>query len=310
MNQKNAMATTKDRVNEVRGLLEKMKGQLVAALPKHVSPDRLVRIVLTSIQRTPKLLECTRESLLGSILQSAQLGLEPDGVLGEAYLIPYWNGRKRAMECQFQSGYKGLIKLARQSGQISTIAARVVKAGDAFAYSYGLDEKLEHVPRAEAEQQVTHVYAVAKLKDGGYQFEVMTTGEIESVHQRTQGYQRAADKGAAEVGPWVTDWEAMAKKTVLRRLCKLLPSSVEMARAVALDGLAEAGVPQEIDFTIDGQADDDPGDEEPQGEPDSLDALVDAEQGELPVQTQAAPPQAKQQPVRVVAQPAQRTVRR
>jgi recombination protein RecT len=235
----NQLVKPSERLRSIRELLDKSKPQLQMALPKHLTVDRLMRVAITSIQRTPKLLECDQISLLGAVMQAAQLGLEPDGVLGHAYLIPFWNGRRGVFEVQFLPGYKGLIDLARRSGQVDTVEARVVRSGDIFQYEFGLIPKLVHKPKfGSSAGEAIAVYAVAGLKSGARQFDVMSIEEVNAIRERS----RAKDNG-----PWVTDYEEMAKKTVLRRLCKLLPASVELQRAVALDELAERGVPQELD---------------------------------------------------------------
>lgn len=228
-------------INTFRGVLERMKPQIQLALPKHVSPDRMLRIVLTTVRRTPKLLECTRVSLLGCIVQCAQLGLEPDGLLGHAYLLPFFNNRQNRMECQLIVGYKGLLKLARQSGEIASISARVVHERDDFEFEYGLEEKLRHVPSMEPDPgKPVYAYAIFRLKDGSHHFDVMSAREIESIRKRSK---------AANNGPWVTDPEEMWKKTVLRRASKMSPASIEdrMARAIVLDEKADAGLSQNID---------------------------------------------------------------
>jgi recombination protein RecT len=236
---KNEIVPLAKKIDNVRALLEKSKSQIALALPRHLSADRMLRIAMTSIRRTPKLASCSQQSLLGAIMQAAQLGLEPDGVLGHAYLVPFKD------EVQLIIGYKGLIDLARRSGQISTIFARVVHAADQFEFSYGLDETLQHIPTRDADPgELVTVYAVARLKDGGQQFEVMTKREIDQIRAQSR---------AADDGPWVTHYEEMAKKTVLRRLCKMLPASVELARAVALDERADLGLPQQLEDIVDGE---------------------------------------------------------
>jgi recombination protein RecT len=248
---------TNAKADNLIALLTKMKPQLQTALPRHLSADRMLRIATTSIRRTPKLLACNQQSLLGAIMQSAQLGLECDGVLGHAYLVPFKE------EVQLIVGYKGLIDLARRSGQLSTIYARVVYAKDQFEYAYGLSERLEHIPSGEEEPgDIVAVYAVARLKDGGTQFEVMTAGEVGKIRARSM---------AKDSGPWVTDPAEMHKKTVLRRLCKMLPASVELARAVALDEHADLGMSQQLEDVIDVA-------ETPSGKP-TLDTIVAMEGG-------------------------------
>jgi recombination protein RecT len=232
-------------VKDFRTTIEALKGQLANALPKHIKADRLIRIILTTVNKTPDLLACTQTSLLGAILQCAQLGLEPDGVLGQAYLIPFRN--RGQLECQLVPGYKGLIKLAYQSGEVGAIRARVVRQRDDFHYSYGLNEVLIHTPhRGPDPGPMVAVYAVAKIRGVDEpQFVVLERWEVEEIRDR---YSKGADR---ETSPWRTNFEEMAKKTSLRRLCKMLPASVEkdnLARAVALDEQAENGLPQDFSY--------------------------------------------------------------
>ena len=234
------MSTTlpslKDKITTVRDLILGNRAQIELALPKFMSIDRLVRTALTCFSTTPGLLDCTPRSLLGAVIQCAQLGLEP-GIIGMAYLIPFRNNRQNTVEVQFIPGYRGLLALARRSGEISTIQAHCVQAEDHFKYRYGIDPQLDHVPAEKADRgAMTHVYAVARLKDGGVQYEVMTKAEVDAHRDR---YSKAAKSG-----PWQTEYPEMAKKTVLRRLCKLLPASVELQTAVALDERAELQLPQ------------------------------------------------------------------
>lgn len=225
------------KVNSIRELLEKAKGQIKLALPKHLSPERLLRIAMTSVQKTPELLDCDRTSLLGAVIQAAQLGLEPDGVLGHGYLIPFKG------KVQFIPGYRGMIDLSRRSGQLSTIYAEVVHANDTFAYEMGLHPTLTHKPSEDENPgEMTHVYAVAKLKDGGEQFCVLSKRQVMAIKAKSA----AANSSRS---PWNTgenDFEEMCKKTAIRRLWKMLPVSVEMATAVDLHDKADMGVPQNL----------------------------------------------------------------
>lgn len=218
-------------LNNVKALITQSKDAIASRLPKHLTADRIMKVALTSINKTPKLLECTRESLMLSIMQAAELGLEPGGALGEGYLVPYGN------QCQFIPGYRGLIALARRSGQIISLEAHVVHEKDEFSCALGLDPSLEHKPAWEEADpgQLRFVYAVAKLKDGGTQFEVMSRTQVERIRERSK---------AGKSGPWVTDYEEMARKTVVRRLFKYLPVSVEMANALEIQAASESG-----DFT-------------------------------------------------------------
>lgn len=205
----------------IRDLIEQAKPKLAQVLPKHLSVDRLVRVTIACIVKTPALQKCTQASLLNSIMTAAQLGVEPTGVLGSAYLVPY------GTECTLIVGYRGLIDLARRSGQIESIEAHVVHANDRFRCHYGLDPKLEHEPAWEGEPgAVKAAYAVAKLKDGGRQIEVMTKAQIDAIRSRSK---------AGKSGPWQDHYEEMARKTVVRRICKYLPLTPELSDALALD---------------------------------------------------------------------------
>ncbi len=244
----------------VFSMLQAYKEQIQAALPRHMSVDRMVRIAMTEIRRTPQLMKCDPVSLFGAVIQAAQLGLEP-GINGQAWLIPFWNSKRKAYEVQFIPGYKGLMDLARRSGRVKKIVARVVREGDEFDYRLGTDEYIKHVPRSGPDAPLYAAYAVATLDDGTQQFEVMLRPEVDAIRKRSK---------AGENGPWVTDYEEMAKKTVVRRLCKYLPASVELATAVSLDEMAEAGVSQGNPAVIDvvpEQVDDGESAEEPESDP-------------------------------------------
>lgn len=254
----------------VAAMIEKMKPQMALALPKHVTAERMARIVLTEIRRVPKLAECGRDSLLGAVMTCSQLGLEPGNSLGHAYLLPFErrskvNGQWQTVgiDCQLIIGYRGMIDLARRSGQIVSLTARTVMENDKFSYRYGLDETIEHIPSDGERGAMTHVYSVAKLKDGGVQFEVMSRADVERV--------RAGSK-AKDNGPWVTHFEEMARKTAIRRLFKYLPVSIEMQRAITLDEQADAGLRQDhnvIDMEPDyGHAEEPPSQEQLTGEVD------------------------------------------
>ena len=240
-----------ERPTTIHGFLETYKGEIARALPKHMTADRMARIALTEFRKTPALMKCDPATLFGSVIQCAQLGLEPGGALGHAYLIPFENRKKGTTDVQFIIGYRGMIDLARRSGQIVSLTARVVNSNDKFVYHYGLDETIEHIPAEGDRGDMTHVYAVAKLKDGGVQFEVMSRHDIEAVRNESQGYKTAMRYDRKD-SPWIAHFEEMAKKTVIRRLFKYLPVSIELQRAVALDEQGEAGVAQGNAAVIDG----------------------------------------------------------
>lgn len=209
-------------------MIEQMKPQLARALPKHMDPDRLARIALTVLRQTPQLGRCTPQSFLGALMTSAQLGLEP-GPLGESYLVPYGD------TVTFIPGYRGLVKLAWQSGQMKSIAAHTVHEHDEFDYAYGLEPVLKHKPALTNRGAVIAVYAAAVLKDGGSAFIVMSREDVEAIRTRSR---------AGRNGPWVTDWDAMARKTAVRQLIRWLPLSTELhnlATAAAMDETVRTG---------------------------------------------------------------------
>lgn len=231
-------------------LFEQMKPAIAQAIPQHMTPERLLRIATTCIRTNPKLKVCTPESLLGAVMQCAQLGLEPS-ILGHAYLVPYRNKKKDERgreigyvdEAQFQIGYKGLIELARRTGQISSIMAQAVHEKDEFEYEYGINEKLKHVPADGDRGPVVKYYAYAKFKDGGYSFLVMSRKDIEQHRDRFSK--------AKSYGPWVDHFDEMAKKTVLKALMKYMPISVEFAKAIAQDETTKREVAPDMSEVID-----------------------------------------------------------
>lgn len=205
-------------------------GKIEAVMPKHLSSERLYQITVSAINKDPKLAECDVPTLLSCVMKCSALGLEPSAVdgLGRAYILPFYNSKARKMEATFILGYKGMIDLARRSGEIASIASRAVYEGDEFDYEFGLDEHCRHIPHAidRTPDKLTHVYMVAKFKDGGYYMDVMTKAEVDAIRKRSK---------AGQSGPWVTDYEAMAKKTVVRRAFPYLPVSIEAQGAASAD---------------------------------------------------------------------------
>ncbi|HRD20423.1 MAG TPA: recombination protein RecT [Fervidobacterium sp.] len=206
-------------------LLRKQEKEIRRALPQQVDAERFIRVVVTEVKRNPELLKASQYSFLAAIMLSAQFGLEP-GPLGQCFFIPYDNKKTGQLEVQFQLGYKGYLELVRRSGHVSMIDAHVVYKNDKFEYQYGLEPKLTHVPALKDRGEPIAAYAVARMKDGSFSFYVMSVEEIESIRQRSK---------RPNNGPWVTDWDAMARKTVLKQLCKYLPLSIEVQRAIATD---------------------------------------------------------------------------
>jgi len=241
MQSTSAVAKKSDSQKTVMELLQtpSMIAQLKMALPKHVTPERLARIVLTQMRLVPDLAKCTRDSLLGSIMTAATLGLEP-GTLGQCWIIPYKDHKRGTIEATFILGYRGMCQLGWRSSLVSSITARAVFEGDHFVYDFGAD-KIEHVPGGETDpKKLTHAWAAVHTTNGGRPWDVMTRKEIEDIRQRSR----------AKSGPWFTDYAEMAKKTVLRRLFKISPQSPELQQAMVLDEAADQGISQGIDFDI------------------------------------------------------------
>jgi len=238
----NKVATTPaSRMTSLKTLLEGQRASIQAVLPRHLSAERILKVALVAASRNPLLLECDAMSILRSVMSSSQLGLEPDGPLGSAYLVPFKNKNGR-MEAQLIVGYRGMIDLARRSGQIVSIEAHVVREKDKFECSFGLEPRLVHVPdwSDDPGKQIA-VYAVAKLKDGGVQAEVMTKHEVDAIRKRSR---------AGNFGPWVTDYEEMSRKTVVKRLAKYLPISVELSQALEVDNATDTGELAVMDVEI------------------------------------------------------------
>lgn len=210
---------------KMQGYIKAMEGEIKKALPSVLTPERFTRMVLSAISTNQKLAECTPQSFLGAMMTAAQLGVEPNTALGQAYLIPFRNHGQ--MECQFQLGYKGLIDLAYRSGEVSIIQAHAVYENDEFEYELGLDPKLKHVPAASNRGQATHYYAMFRTKDGGCGFAVMSREDVEA-HARK--YSKAYSSG-----PWQTNFDEMAKKTVLKKALKYAPLKSDFVRGVVQD---------------------------------------------------------------------------
>jgi recombination protein RecT len=210
----------KKKVTTIKDYVKLYEGEIARALPQVITPERFSRMVTTAITQTPKLAECTPQSFVGSMLTAAQLGLEPNTPLGQAYLIPYKN--KGVMTCQFQLGYKGLIDLVHRSGEIKSIEARVVHKNDVFEYELGLEPKLVHKPAATDRGEAIWYYAIYHLKNGGYAFEVMSREDVE---QHARKYSKSFG-----TGPWQTEFDEMAKKTVLKKVLKYAPLKTDFIR--------------------------------------------------------------------------------
>ena len=239
------------RIGAIKLQLEKGKALIAQVAPKHLTADRMVRLAMLAVSKQPKLAECSGMSILKSMMVASELGLEPGGALGHGYLVPYkTNQAKRGekpiwvTECQFIAGYRGLAKLARNSGEIEIIEAHPVYPGDKFVVRRGTVTELVHEPDylggGERTEGATCYYALARYKSGAVQFEVMTRAQIETIMRATQS------KG--EYGPWLDHFDEQARKTCIRRLAKSLPlESEKFARALEMADVRDEG---DVDIEI------------------------------------------------------------
>jgi len=218
---------TRGESNDLRLVIQnpKIQEQLIAALPRHYTPDQFTVIVRTAINKNPKLAECDQSSFLAAMLTAAQMGLAPDGRNG--HLIPRYNGKTQRMEAAFQPDYKGLVKLVRMNENVSTVYAEAVHENDHFQIKKGLHRDLVHdidirSPRGE----FLGAYAVISYKDGSADFDFMSKEEIDAIRKRSQ---------SPNAGPWQTDYIEMAKKTIIKRLLKLADLSPETAERISHD---------------------------------------------------------------------------
>jgi len=226
------------QVTNVKELLwnDAAKTQLQQVAAAHMKPERMMRLMANAIRTTPKLGECDPMSLLGGLMTCAGLGLEPNTIMGHAYLIPFRNNRKKITEVQLVVGYKGLIDLARRSGHITSISANIHYSDDeVWEYEEGTEARLRHIPGAQ-EGDKRHAYAIAKFRDGGHAYVVLPWAKVMKIRDGSQGWQTAMKFGTTDRNPWKSHEDEMAKKTAIRALAKYLPLSVEFRDALTVDG--------------------------------------------------------------------------
>lgn len=244
--QQGGVLNAKERMHTIRALLDQSKAEMQRALPRMMQQpevvERMCRVAITAVRRNPSLMGCTPVSVIGSVIQAAQLGLDVDGELQHAHLVPYKD------QCKLMIGYKGFIFLATRTGLVRSIVANAVFEGDKFDFAYGLSPVLVHKPALrqvlpkkveQIEAEMVAVYCVANLNEGAPIFQVLSRGEVNAHRARS----KAANKGD---GPWITDYVAMARKTAVRDTAKWLPMSSDpgallVHRAVTIDELNEIG---------------------------------------------------------------------
>lgn len=226
----------KDRRAKIEAELVRLAPEITATLPNGMSRDRFQVVVLQALSRNPDLLDCEASSVILAVLEAAQLGLEPTGSLSRAWLIPFKEKDAPRPKATLMIGVRGYEDLARRSGEIADVWSRVVYDGDDFEVVYGSEDRITHIPKLETidPTKITHVYAVAKFRDGRVRFEIMTKADIDRIRARARG---------SNFGPWVTDYAEMGRKTVVRRLIKTLPLTVEAIAAVERDEEREFAQP-------------------------------------------------------------------
>lgn len=232
----NAVANNEKKT--MQSYIKAMEGEIAKALPSVITPERFTRMVLSAISTNQKLGSCTPASFLGAMMSAAQLGLEPNTPLGQAYILPYQN--KGVLEAQFQLGYKGLIDLAYRSGDVEVVQAHIVYANDKFECEYGLEPKLTHIPADKDRGEAVKVYAMFKTKSGGYGFEVMS---MEDVRIHAEKYSKAYN---TSFSPWKTNFEEMAKKTVLKKCLKYAPLKSDFVKGIVQDGAVKSGLSEDM----------------------------------------------------------------
>lgn len=225
----NAALDAKPKPKSVYDLIEENKSKLSDALPSHLDVNRLVRVMTNVIRYNPSIASCTQKSLLSAVIQSAQLGLEPN-IMGHCWFVPYSNRKTGNSEIQFQIGYKGWMELVNRSGKAVILMTETVREKDEFKISLGLNQNLEHVPANGERGKIIGFYATAKLLVSGEKiFKYMTVDEIDKVKALAKMDLKNPD------AIWNKFYEQMAIKTVIKNLCKLLPKSVELDRAMSSD---------------------------------------------------------------------------
>ena len=242
MQANNAVATVRP-IDRFKQELSLRKDMMTSLLPKNINFDKFQAIVIAAVGSNPDLLECDRGSLLKSCIQAAELGLSLNPTLGEGDILRVWNNRTKKNDAQFRPRYMGLMKLARQSGDVMKIEAEIVRENDEFLIQKGDEPRLEHRIKLGGRGEMVGAYCIWTLKDGTKQFEVMDREQILAIRDRSS----AKTKEGKIVGPWATDQEEMWRKTVVRRASKYMPRATDaFSNAVALDNLLEVG--HEVDI--------------------------------------------------------------
>lgn len=235
--------------NDCRNLFELFEREISQVLPTHIKIEALAAAVVNSARKNPKLLRCTKGSVLSGLMQCGATGLLPDTPAQECHLVPFENKKKGIVECVWMAGYRGLLKLTRQSGIVGNAGMEVVYEGDEFDYEKGATPVLVHKPKlvveARKDADIRFFYAIAWWLNPdirpGFEFEVMSLAQVEAIKNASRG---------KDQDPWRIHFAEQGRKTVFRRLAKKLPLSPELMMAVHLDNMAAVGETQPIHDTV------------------------------------------------------------
>jgi len=215
--------------------MRKIEQSLGGVLPV----EKFMQLAMNTIRRSDKLMQCTPDSVLDACVQAAELQLFPGNNLGHAYLVPFYDGKKRAQICTYILGYKGMLALCHRSPKVKKVEANLVFPEDAFSISYGDGEHMMHTPEPWADRdprRALGAYAVATLENGSKLHKVLNRVELDAARGRSK---------AKDYGPWVTDLGAMMLKTAVRRLAPWLPLEPQDAAAIAEDMEQDLGAVQD-----------------------------------------------------------------
>lgn len=240
------MASQNTKPKTLNDYIKSMEGEISKALPSVITPERFTRMTLTAVRTTPGLAQCEPMSFLAAMMSAAQLGLEPNTPLGQAYILPYRKNKAGISEVQFQIGYKGLIDLAYRSGEVELVQAQCVYENDTFECEYGIEPKLKHIPADRDRGELVKVYAMFRTKSGGYGFEVMS---VDDIKKHAQKYSKSFN---SSYSPWKTSFEEMAKKTVLKRVLKYAPLKSDFVRAITQDSMVKHEISDDM-YTVSGE---------------------------------------------------------
>jgi len=273
-----------DRVVNLQAELMLMQEQFQLAMPRGMEATQLIRDAITAVRNVPQLLACTKPTLFGALMTAAQLGLRPNvPALGHGWVLPFKNSQRGVTEAQWILGYQGMIELAQRSQLVAEIKAHTIFAGEDYEIEYGLEDKLVHRPRFDAEKgEPILYYAVARMVNGGRVFHVMGRDDVETIRLRSQSGRNARS-------PWATDYDAMARKSCVRAMFKFLPKSTLLAQAIASDESVRVDLSPDALDQFDGEPGGTGGTEPPTAEQMEAEQASDAaEASQEP--TQAVPP--------------------